>query len=78
MTLNIEVESPFTSCEYPFDVTVSLMDEPKKKQASPCFFLLYNKIKLFKLKDSKLELKFIAMNYEDKSCKISFFEPVRG
>lgn len=79
MVLGVEVESPFLSVEYPFEATVSLLEEDRKEKkngnAAPlqCFFLNSNKIKLYKSKESKLELKFIAMAYENRSCRISFF-----
>jgi hypothetical protein len=80
MVFNVEVESPFSNPDYPFEVAVSLLDEEKKdkKNFLQSFFLTSSKLKLYKSKDSKLELKFLAMTYESKSCKISFFEPMRG
>jgi hypothetical protein len=78
--LNVEVESPFTNTEYPFEVSVSLLDEDKKERKNfmQSFFLSVNKLKLLKGKESRLELKFLAMTSESRSCRISFFEQMRG
>lgn len=61
-------------------MSVSLLDEDKKdrKNFMQSFFLSVNKIKLVKGKESRFELKFLAMTGESRTCRLSFFEPMRG
>jgi len=73
----IDVQCPFDlNSRIPVELSLTLVEDSDKKAA--CFFLMTNKVRVVKNKQTRIELKFLSFQAEKRFCRLSFFSEAKG